>query len=155
MSALRFNKQVQAALIDDFHDRVSDGEIDERCDDLRKQLLAKQKAGKNVGGPAKAFKQHQVHQMADAKIKESERLRRALGIKANYEEGDHWKRQQEKKEEPKKEEPKREEPKREEPKKEEKRAEREERPRDAAPREEGEVDSESDDEPRERRSRDD
>lgn len=151
MSVLHFCiTKVLAVLTELFSYRVSDGEIEERCDDLRKQLLAKQKAGKNVGGPAKAFKQHQVHQMADAKIKESERLRKALGIKANYEEGDHWKRQQEKKEEPKKEELRSEEPK-----KQEKRVERDERPRDAAPREEGEVDSDSDDEPRERQSRDD
>lgn len=33
--------------------------------------------------------------MADAKIKESERLRRALKISADYEEGSHWKRQEE------------------------------------------------------------
>lgn len=38
---------------------------------------------------------HQVHELADAKIKESERLRRALGISKNYEEGGHWKRQEE------------------------------------------------------------
>lgn len=33
--------------------------------------------------------------MADAKIKESERLRNALKISKNYEEGGHWKRQEE------------------------------------------------------------
>lgn len=33
--------------------------------------------------------------MADAKIKESERLRRALKISSDYEEGSHWKRQEE------------------------------------------------------------
>lgn len=33
--------------------------------------------------------------MADAKIKESERLRKALKISADYEEGGHWKRQEE------------------------------------------------------------
>lgn len=52
-------------------------------------------AGKNAGGPRKAFKEHQVHEMADAKIKESERLRKALKISNNYEEGSHWKRQEE------------------------------------------------------------
>lgn len=34
--------------------------------------------------------------MADAKMKETERLRRALGVRADYEEGSHWKRQEEK-----------------------------------------------------------
>lgn len=38
---------------------------------------------------------HQVHELADAKIKESERLRKALKISSNYEEGSHWKRQEE------------------------------------------------------------
>lgn len=38
---------------------------------------------------------HQVHELADAKIKESERLRNALKISKDYEEGSHWKRQEE------------------------------------------------------------
>lgn len=38
---------------------------------------------------------HKVHDLADAKIKESERLRRALKISKNYEEGGHWKKQEE------------------------------------------------------------
>lgn len=45
--------------------------------------------------PRKNFKSHQVHEMADAKIKESERLRNALRISKDYEEGSHWKRQEE------------------------------------------------------------
>lgn len=52
-------------------------------------------AGKRSSGPKKQFKEHQVHEMADAKIKESERLRKALKISSNYEEGSHWKRQEE------------------------------------------------------------
>lgn len=52
-------------------------------------------SGRNSSGSRRNFKQHQVHEMADAKIKESERLRRALGISSNYEEGSHWKRQEE------------------------------------------------------------
>lgn len=52
-------------------------------------------SGKRPSGPKKQFKEHQVHEMADAKIKESERLRKALKISSNYEEGSHWKRQEE------------------------------------------------------------
>lgn len=53
-------------------------------------------SGKKDGtGPRRHFKQHQVHEMADAKIKESERLRKALKISNNYEEGSHWRRQEE------------------------------------------------------------
>ena len=33
--------------------------------------------------------------MAEAKIKESERLRNALKISKDYQEGDHWRRQEE------------------------------------------------------------
>ena len=52
-------------------------------------------SGRKGSGPRRAFKEHQVHEMADAKIKESERLRKALKISADYEEGSHWKRQEE------------------------------------------------------------
>jgi hypothetical protein len=38
---------------------------------------------------------HQVHELAEAKIKESDRFRSALGISKNYEEGGHWKKQAE------------------------------------------------------------
>lgn len=39
---------------------------------------------------------HQVHELAEAKIKQDDRMRRALGISKNYEEGSYWKAQQEK-----------------------------------------------------------
>lgn len=38
---------------------------------------------------------HQVHELAEAKIKQDDRFRSALGISRNYEEGSHWKRQEE------------------------------------------------------------
>ncbi|KAJ3527077.1 hypothetical protein NM208_g10882 [Fusarium decemcellulare] len=68
----------------DLRDKLEEEEVDE--DEIERQWGA---------GPRKAFKQHQVHEMADAKIKESERLRKALKISADYEEGSHWKRQEE------------------------------------------------------------
>jgi hypothetical protein len=74
--------------------RVDEDEIETRCDELRQKLLAEMKSGKGTG-PRRNFKQHQVHEMADAKIKESERLRKALRISNDYEEGSHWKRQEE------------------------------------------------------------
>ncbi|KAM0349436.1 hypothetical protein ACHAPU_003845 [Fusarium lateritium] len=75
-------------------EEVDEDEIDKQCDELRQKLLAEMNSGRG-GGPRKPFKQHQVHEMADAKIKESERLRKALKISSNYEEGGHWKRQEE------------------------------------------------------------
>jgi hypothetical protein len=38
------------------------------------------------------LKPHQVHELAEAKIAESERLRKALGISEGYVEGQHWER---------------------------------------------------------------
>jgi hypothetical protein len=43
----------------------------------------------------RGLKMHQVHELAEAKIKESDRFRSALGISKNYEEGSHWKKQEE------------------------------------------------------------
>ena len=75
--------------------RVDEDEIERQCDELRQNLLAEMNSGKKGSGGRKTFKEHQVHEMADAKIKESERLRKALKISADYEEGSHWKRQEE------------------------------------------------------------
>jgi hypothetical protein len=76
--------------------RIDEEEIDKRCDELREKLLAEMESGRRGGsGPRRTFKEHQVHEMADAKIKESERLRKALKISPEYEEGSHWKRQEE------------------------------------------------------------
>lgn len=74
---------------------VDEDAIDDQCDELRKKLEAEQK--RSGGGPnTKGLKSHQVHELAKAKIEESEKLRRALGIRKDYEEGSHWKRQEEK-----------------------------------------------------------
>ncbi|KAI1412940.1 cwf21-domain-containing protein [Hypoxylon sp. FL1857] len=74
---------------------VDEDEIDKRCDALRKELQAKMNKGGRDTAPRKPLKAHQVHELADAKIKESERLRNALKISRDYEEGSHWKRQEE------------------------------------------------------------
>ncbi|KAK4169283.1 putative pre-mrna-splicing factor cwc21 protein [Cladorrhinum sp. PSN259] len=75
---------------------LQEEEIDEQCDILRKKLLAEQqendRKNKNAPGPRRNIKMHQVHELADAKIKESERLRQALKISKDYEEGSHWRR---------------------------------------------------------------
>lgn len=76
--------------------RVDEDEIEDRCEALRKKLLDEQERDNRRGAPPKkGLKMHQVHELADAKIKESERLRRALKISKDYEEGSHWKRQEE------------------------------------------------------------
>lgn len=80
---------------------LGEDEIEERCAALRKKLLAEGARGSGGGGadrrkgPGGGLKMHQVHEMADQKIREDERLRRALKIGRDYEEGQHWKRQEE------------------------------------------------------------
>ncbi|KAI3399358.1 hypothetical protein diail_7085 [Diaporthe ilicicola] len=81
--------------------QLGEDEMDDRCAALRAKLLA-EGARRGGGGDAGSssgrkggLKMHQVHEMADQKIKESERLRRALKISRDYEEGGHWKRQEE------------------------------------------------------------
>lgn len=74
---------------------VDEDEIEEQTNALRKKLLAEMERG---GGrrDARGLKSHQVHELAEAKIKESDRFRSALGISKNYEEGSHWRKQEEK-----------------------------------------------------------
>ena len=73
---------------------VDEDEIDDQCTALRKKLEDQRKAGKSTGPDARKLKSHQVHDLAKAKIEESERLRKALGISADYEEGSHWRKQE-------------------------------------------------------------
>jgi hypothetical protein len=76
-------------------DRLDEDEIDDKCDALRQKLEDERSKRGGGGAPRKAgFKPHEVHEMADAKMKESERLRSALKISKDYEEGSHWKRQE-------------------------------------------------------------
>jgi cwf21 domain len=78
-------------------EKLDEEEIDERCDKLRQELLEEmdgdgRRGGSGKGGTprkGKALKPHQVHELAEAKIKESERLRKALGIKEGRE-GKAW-----------------------------------------------------------------
>ena len=72
---------------------VDEDEIELQTDALRKKLTARSAETKNEG--RSQLKPHQVHELAAAKIEESEKLRKALGIKEDYEEGSHWKRQEE------------------------------------------------------------
>lgn len=68
--------------------------IEEKCAALRAELIAASEAVGEEGGEGegggrrKGFKSHQVHEMAAAKIMESERLRKALGIREDHTEGD-------------------------------------------------------------------
>jgi cwf21 domain len=81
---------------------LTDEEIDEKCDALRERLLKELEEGgpkgrggredydarRRAGGgrqDKRQLKSYQVHELAEAKIQESERLRKALGIKEDWE----------------------------------------------------------------------
>ncbi|KAH7310091.1 putative Pre-mRNA-splicing factor CWC21 [Rhexocercosporidium sp. MPI-PUGE-AT-0058] len=72
---------------------VDEDEIEEQTGALRKKLLKESERG--GGSTKKGLKMHQVHELAEAKIKQDDRFRNALGISKNYEEGSHWKKQEE------------------------------------------------------------
>ncbi|EUC38547.1 hypothetical protein COCMIDRAFT_30917 [Bipolaris oryzae ATCC 44560] len=74
---------------------VDEDEIDDQCEALRRKLDQERKDGRDLGPNAKRLKSHQVHDLAKAKMEESERLRKALGISEDYEEGSHWRKQEE------------------------------------------------------------
>lgn len=73
---------------------VDEDEIEKQTDELRQKLLGEMKKG-TERRDAKGLKSHQVHELAEAKIRESDRFRNALGISKNYEEGSHWRKQEE------------------------------------------------------------
>lgn len=85
---------------------ISEEEIDHRCDELRDRLSkdmedetegfkkpssssSSSSAHAKTGG-RRQFKSYQVHELAEAKIEESERLRKALGIKEDWEREREW-----------------------------------------------------------------
>ena len=84
---------------------VDEDTIDDRCDDLRQNLKEEaEKEEHQARGPreqpprskdAKKLKTWQTHELAEAKKDEQEKLRKALGIRKDYEEGGHWKKQEE------------------------------------------------------------
>lgn len=86
---------------------LDEQEIDAQCNALRSKLrteldiaLARSNNSGGAMPPSQSqqrrnLKTHQVHELAEAKIQESERLRRALKISKDYEEGSHWRRQEE------------------------------------------------------------
>ena len=73
---------------------VDEDEIELQTSALRKRLTSSSSSDAKADRKGQ-FKPHQVHELAQAKIEESEKLRKALGISANYEEGSHWKKQEE------------------------------------------------------------
>ncbi|RHZ58738.1 U2-type spliceosomal complex subunit CWC21 [Aspergillus thermomutatus] len=63
---------------------LSEEEIEERCEALR----ARDRERDLPPRERRQFKSYQVHELAEAKIEESERLRKALGIRENGETGE-------------------------------------------------------------------
>ncbi|KAJ5634343.1 mRNA splicing factor Cwf21 [Penicillium herquei] len=83
---------------------LTEEEIDERCEALRAKLIKEmeESGSKEIDAPRRKWdsgsgsgnqrdrrlKSYQVHELAEAKIQESERLRRALGIREDRETGE-------------------------------------------------------------------
>jgi hypothetical protein len=84
--------------------RLDEEEIEKKVDLLRKELMSQRAVGHDVKsyGPRcesvnGRLKPHQIHDLAAAKEKEMEKVRRAFGIRDDYEEGDAFKRMRERK----------------------------------------------------------
>ncbi|MCJ1433717.1 RNA-splicing factor [Xylographa pallens] len=74
---------------------IPDDEIESQTATLRAKLVREMEGARKTAASGRGLKAHQVHERAAAKIEESERLRKALGIREDYEEGGHWKRGEE------------------------------------------------------------
>lgn len=69
--------------------KMDDEEIEEQCEKLRTRMVREMERGQGKGGGSSGgsvngrirAKGYQVHELAEAKAKESEKLRRALGLK--------------------------------------------------------------------------
>lgn len=83
----------------DLRDRLEDEGVDEEQIETQTSALRAKLTSASSSTPKSdrkgQFKPHQVHELAAAKIEESEKLRRALGIRSDYEEGSHWRRGEE------------------------------------------------------------
>lgn len=62
--------------------KLDEDEIEEECGKLRTKLVEDLEKGRNRDGKGGKAKSYQVHELAEAKARESEKLRRALGLKA-------------------------------------------------------------------------
>lgn len=85
------NERVEEGKGEEGEKVLSEEEIDEHCEELRERLVKEmeerresgrgERDGKGRREGKRGFKAYQVHELAEAKIAESERLRRALGIR--------------------------------------------------------------------------
>ncbi|OJJ04696.1 hypothetical protein ASPVEDRAFT_44233 [Aspergillus versicolor CBS 583.65] len=85
------NERIEEGKGEEGEKTLSEEEIDEICEELRERLVKEmeqrresgrgERDGKGRRDGKRGFKAYQVHELAEAKIAESERLRRALGIK--------------------------------------------------------------------------
>lgn len=87
------NEEIEKKKEKDGGEGLTEEEIDARCDELRTRLLKEleeeEATGRKGGGrEMRQFKRYQVHELAEAKIEESERLRKALGIREDRETGE-------------------------------------------------------------------
>ncbi|KAL3495587.1 hypothetical protein BJX62DRAFT_174680 [Aspergillus germanicus] len=84
------HRQPDKAILEHEAKREIEVKIEKRCEELRERLTKELEEGRGRGGNAgrngagrKGFKAYQVHEAAEAKIRESERFKRALGIRGD------------------------------------------------------------------------
>ncbi|SZF01337.1 unnamed protein product [Blumeria hordei] len=75
-------------------EELDEEEIETQTEALRCKLLKDSERTRDARN-GRGLKIHDVHGLAEAKIKQDNRFRSALGISRDYEEGSHWKRQEE------------------------------------------------------------
>lgn len=85
---------------------LDDDAVDEACEKRREELVKEMERGRGGTGNKGKLKRYQVHELAEAKERESERLRRALGLKGDEgrEDGEHPMARQERRRQAKEEE---------------------------------------------------
>lgn len=64
--------------------KLDDDEIEEECEKMRKTLAEEMEKGRGSSKKGGKTKSYQVHELAEAKARESEKLRRALGLRADH-----------------------------------------------------------------------
>ena len=83
--------------LEEENEDMDEEEVDEKCESMRKKLIEEDARRGSSGVGRGKIKGFQVHELAEAKERESERLRRALGLKKGEgEEGEHPMARQEK-----------------------------------------------------------
>jgi hypothetical protein len=80
----RLEEEAEKAEEEGKGDGMDEEAIEEACEKERERLVKEMESGRGKGGGSGGrLKSYQVHELAEAKARESERLRRALGLRGD------------------------------------------------------------------------